>query len=275
MSVSKTTDSGANWTRYNFAVNGFTYALAVDPANSDIVYVGGVPGLYMTTDGGVNWSDVSVGLTGCVYALAIAPQNPRAVFAGTPDGVFKSTDSGRTWSNTGCSDVNALLVHHEHPDTIYAGTSYGVFVSTTGGGGWTAINEGLDTLEITSLGVNSTYLFAGTDGKGIYRRGFEIGKEEAKKELSQNLLFSVVPNPARSEVRIHYVLSQQSYVELTIYEVQGRLVHTLVSQTQDAGAHSVLWDGLDKAGEPVSSGIYFARLSVQRENRFIKLLITK
>ena len=275
MSVSKTTDSGTNWTRYNLTTDGFTHACVIDPTNSDIVYAGGVGGLYLTTDGGENWSDISVGVSGNVYALALAPQNPTTVFTGTPDGVFKSTDSGRTWSNTGCSDVNALLVHHNHPDTVYAGTSYGVFVSATGGGGWTAMNEGFDTLEVTSLGMNDAYLFAGTDGKGMYRRGFEVGKEEAKRELSQKLILCAQPNPTRGQTEIHYVLSRQSYVELTIYGVQGCLVRTLVSQIKAPGEHSVLWDGLDKEGAFVSSGIYFGRLSGQKEDRFIKLVITK
>ena len=275
MSVSKTTDSGTDWMRHNLATDGFTCALAIDPTNSDIVYAGGVPGVYRTTDGGVNWSDVSVGLSGSVYALAIAPQNPTAVFAGTPDGVFKSADSGKTWSNTGCSDVNALLVHHNNPDTVYAGTCHGVFVSTTGGGGWTAMNEGFDTLEITSLGMNAAYLFAGTDGKGMYRRGLDIGKEEVKRQLSQNIIFRAQPNPTRNKTEIHYVLSQQSYVELTIYGVQGCLVRKLVSQIQESGAHIVLWDGLDKEGEPVSSGIYLCRLSTHRDTHFIKLVLSR
>ncbi len=276
MSVSKTTDNGISWKRYNLSTtDGFTYALAIDPTNSDIVYAGGVPGLYKTTDGGVNWLNISSGISGFVYALAIDHQNPTTVFAGTPDGVFKSLDSGETWSNTGCGDVNALLVHPNHPHIIYAGTSHGVFVSTKGGGDWTEMNEGLDTLEITSLGVNTSYLFAGTDGNGMYRRGFEVGKEEEKREPLGDLGFFVQPNPTRGKMTIHYVLSRQSWVELAIYGIQGSLVRKLVSQVQEPGAHTLLWDGMDKGGEPVSSGIYFCRLLINKNTFFIKLILLK
>lgn len=274
MSVSQTTDNGSSWNRYHLtATDGFTYCLAVDPTNSDIVYAGGVPGLYKTTNGGADWEDISSGLSGYVYAVAIDQESPATVFAGTPNGVYKSIDSGKTWINTECRDVNALLVHNRDPDTVYAGTSQGVFVSTTGGGDWTEMNEGLDMLEITSLGMNNAYLFAGTNGRGIYRWGFEIGKEEDERKPSQNCIFCALPNPMRKKTALRYVLSRQSWVELTIYGAQGSLVRTLASQMQEPGTHTILWDGLDEEGEAVSSGVYFCRLFTQSRTDIFKLVV--
>jgi photosystem II stability/assembly factor-like uncharacterized protein len=276
MSVSKTTDNGSSWNRYQLTVtDGFTYCLAVDPTNSDIVYAGGVPGLYKTTNGGADWADISSGLSGYIYAIAIDQESPATVFAGTPHGVFKSIDSGKTWINTECRDVNAILVHKEDPDTVYAGTSQGVFVSTTGGGDWTEMNEGLDMLEITSLGMNNTYLFAGTDGRGIYRWGFEIGKEEDKSKPPRNQILCAQPNPMRRKTAIRYVLSQQSYIELTVYGIQGRVVRTLASQMQEPGTYTMVWDGLDEEGEAVSSGVYFCHLFSQSRTDITKLVLLR
>ena len=49
-------------------------------------------------------------------------------------------------------------------------------------------------------------------------------------------------------------------VELSIYDVTGRLVRTLVRGRVPAGMHSARWDGLDAARQPVAAGVYFSSL---------------
>jgi len=74
------------------------------------------------------------------------------------------------------------------------------------------------------------------------------------------------PNPFNSTTAINYRVSaisnQQSAVSLEIYNITGRLVKTLVDGRQEAGVHSVVWDGRDARGQEVGSGIYFYRLQV-------------
>jgi hypothetical protein len=170
MAVSKTTNSGGDWTRYTFSSNGYTYALAVDPSNSDIVYAGGDPRLYKTTNGGLNWLEVDAGLSGHVSCLAIDPNTTTTLYAGTSDGVFKSINSATTWNNTGCAEVTTILIDPNNTNIIYAGTNSGVYKSTAGGGNWTVMNDGLGDALITCLGINpELYLFAGTKGSAMYR----------------------------------------------------------------------------------------------------------
>jgi flagellar hook assembly protein FlgD len=49
-------------------------------------------------------------------------------------------------------------------------------------------------------------------------------------------------------------------VTLTVYDVSGRLVTTLVDETRGPGVHEVSWDGRDAARRQVSSGVYFYRI---------------
>jgi len=49
-------------------------------------------------------------------------------------------------------------------------------------------------------------------------------------------------------------------VSLRVYDVQGRMVRTLVDRNEPAGPHTVVWDGTDDSGRRVSSGTYFARI---------------
>jgi len=85
--------------------------------------------------------------------------------------------------------------------------------------------------------------------------------------LSQNN-----PNPFSSLTAISYSLPGsaddpygQSMVNLRIYDLTGKLVRTLVNESQGPGYYKVMWDGRDDQGERVSPGIYFYRISVHTD----------
>lgn len=67
------------------------------------------------------------------------------------------------------------------------------------------------------------------------------------------------PEPFTSETIIFYKLSEQNYVNLSVFDLSGRKIKTLVSEQQFAGSHSVVWDGKDDKNREVTSGIYFYR----------------
>ncbi|MCB0293321.1 MAG: T9SS type A sorting domain-containing protein, partial [Calditrichaeota bacterium] len=71
------------------------------------------------------------------------------------------------------------------------------------------------------------------------------------------------PNPFNPSTTIQYDLPQASEITLTIYNMLGQQVRVLVQQSQPVGRHSSVWDGLDADGLPVSSGIYFYRLTAR------------
>ena len=73
-------------------------------------------------------------------------------------------------------------------------------------------------------------------------------------------LTGIVPNPFNPETTIQYSLRGQSKVDIKIYDVAGRLVDVLASETQVAGQHSVVWRGTDRRGSSVASGVYFVRM---------------
>ncbi|MCF7813750.1 MAG: hypothetical protein K9N40_04660 [Candidatus Cloacimonetes bacterium] len=69
------------------------------------------------------------------------------------------------------------------------------------------------------------------------------------------------PNPFNPTTTISYDLSQDTKVELNIYNSKGQLIKSLVDAEQSAGYHQVIWNGTDNYGNQVSSGIYFSRFS--------------
>jgi len=78
--------------------------------------------------------------------------------------------------------------------------------------------------------------------------------DESDLELSNH------PNPFNPTTTISFRLDQPSYVRLDVFNVAGQKVRTLVDDELATGEHSVVWEGDDSHGRPVSSGIYFYRL---------------
>ena len=83
------------------------------------------------------------------------------------------------------------------------------------------------------------------------------------------------PNPFRTRTAIRFALPREMDVDLTIYNIAGRRVETLVSGTLPFGHHVVEWSGRDHRGALVSSGIYFYRLTTDEERLTKKLLYLK
>jgi hypothetical protein len=89
-------------------------------------------------------------------------------------------------------------------------------------------------------------------------------------ELDQNQ-----PNPFNSSTRISYTLPVRTNVLLEIYNVKGELVRTLQNGQQQAGKHSVQWNGLTNTGNQVNSGIYFYRLQANDFSGTMKMFIIR
>jgi parallel beta-helix repeat protein len=92
----------------------------------------------------------------------------------------------------------------------------------------------------------------------------EYTEEENRPPVFQ--LFQNYPNPFNSSTVIWYYLPDVGYqpaeVEITVYNLLGKVVRTLVKTRQYPGQHKVLWDGKDDSGKEVASGIYFYRMKV-------------
>ena len=83
------------------------------------------------------------------------------------------------------------------------------------------------------------------------------------------------PNPFNPMTTITYRLHQRSHVELTIFNVLGRAVRTLVQKELAAGEYSAVWDGRNEAGHPVPGGLYFYRLEADSFQKVAKMLFVK
>ena len=81
------------------------------------------------------------------------------------------------------------------------------------------------------------------------------------------------PNPFNPATTIKYALPQAADVELTVYNVVGQPVRTLVAEHQSAGRYVVEWDATDDSGHSLSSGMYFYRLQAGEKFREVKKML--
>ena len=176
--------------------------LAVDPADSDIVYAGTGGGVKKSTDGGRSWRTVLWrGRYMGVSALLIAPTTPQVVYAaafvsepadcgigGTTrcrqrQLLVKTTNGGKTWQQTGLPASNPegypeiLALDPRRPTTLYAAAGKAVLTSTDAGSSWQPITDGLPAKrQVTSLVVDprqrgTVYLglWSRSTAKGIFK----------------------------------------------------------------------------------------------------------
>jgi aminopeptidase N len=106
-----------------------------------------------------------------------------------------------------------------------------------------------------TMRTNSEYILRNLLGEPYDAAGVDEGPLAAEVRLSQN-----IPNPFGGTTRIAFSLSKPAYVRLGVYDVRGREVAELVDRKMDAGKHSVAWNGVDRAGRRVASGVYWCLL---------------
>jgi photosystem II stability/assembly factor-like uncharacterized protein len=159
--IFKTTDGGGSWVPVSPETLGSS--LAVDPANSQIVYAGSLGGVFKSTDGGKTWNPSRSGMGQVqVTALALAPSNPHILYAGTTAGVFRSNNNAASWVSVSQGLIEprilALAVDPQDSSTVYSssqGEIGGVFKTTNGGASWSATYlSGLSAVAVGNFAVN-------------------------------------------------------------------------------------------------------------------------
>ena len=88
-------------------------------------------------------------------------------------------------------------------------------------------------------------------------------------------LYENYPNPFNPDTKIEYQLPEASFINISIFNILGQRVKTLVSETQDAGYHQAIWNGLNDNGKHVPSGIYFYNMNTARYSKTRKMVMLK
>jgi hypothetical protein len=102
----------------------------------------------------------------------------------------------------------------------------------------------------------------------------DVAVDESSLPLKFVLLQNY-PNPFNNSTWIKYNIPTKSHIHLSVYDLLGQKINTLVNQPLAIGNYSSLWDSKDDNGMPVASGVYFCRMETYKSNESRKMLLLK
>lgn len=94
-------------------------------------------------------------------------------------------------------------------------------------------------------------------------------------KLNDYSLFPNYPNPFNQKTKICYQINKSGHAKLSIFNISGQLVRTLVDSQQAAGYHEIVWDGKDSNDEDIASGLYIYCLDYSNKKLLGKALLIK
>ncbi len=190
----KSVDGGLTWytTTDSLTVLGVS-AIAIDPTNSDIIYIatgdgdGGATysiGVLYSTDGGYTWNTTGLNWqitqSRRISKLLIHPINPDILIAATNNGIYKTNNAGVTWNLIQSGNFKDMEFKPGDPSTIYAcGSSY--YKSTDTGNSFNQVTSGVPAsysvnrlaIAVTPANPDYVYMLAGSSSNsgfyGLYR----------------------------------------------------------------------------------------------------------
>lgn len=153
----------------------------------------------------------------------------------------KQGDPGVNYGRIGPTLLGAKIHHFAYPFTMFSPSDYRAII---------VFNAGLSNADVFIDNVSLKQIV-------------DTAVTNLHRPVTDFHLYSNYPNPFNRETRITYYLAKPSTVDLTIYNINGQLIRSLIEKVQQQGANCVDWDGKDQFGFAESSGIYFFKLTIE------------
>ena len=185
------------------------------------------------------------------YNTPVPPAIPDE-FSDETSNIQKTLGMANAGPNTGNSQFYINLVNNDYLDP-----NYPCFGITT---------EGFDVvLEIGSVPTNSN----DKPIDDVIMDSLRVtGQTTSISELhNAPVLVEVYPNPFISSTQISFEIKQNSHVDLSIYDIHGRLVSQLINEHRQVGVHNVMWNDVDATDE-----VYFMRITTEEGAKTVRLM---
>ncbi len=277
--IFKSNDGGLNWevTNNGFELDGNAMSvLAASEQSAQVVYAASSPkatrpNVYRTINGGTSWSQITQDLPDRFPTdMTVDPNNDEIAYItfggfGTSH-VFKTMNGGDSWIDigNGLPDIPtwSVTVDPENSSHLYVGNEIGIYHSSDGGQSWTNINGDLpDAVFAMDLIISRSNrkLRVATHGNGAYELDLALlnSTEETTNTITGFVLQQNYPNPFNPVTNIEFQLETSGEVLLEVFDIQGRLVETIVNEFRSAGSYQVQFNGASLA-----SGTYIYRLKL-------------
>ncbi len=278
--IYKSTDYGDTWSHVftSFNYEAFTQIL-IDTFHPDTIYFG----RHRSLDGGLTWQENALELR----IDEIHPQNSNILFGSNLHGndIQISYDWGNSFQLMDeylngpfpGQNIRKFTIAKDNPDYLfYCTLNDGIHYSNNSGNNWQKL-EGIyenRSLEIIPL-INENKFYIATHGDGVWVYDTTYITILPEKEKEDDKMIHIYPNPFSHQLHINYQLFEKAIVNIDILNISGKLITTLTNKTQLQGKYEEIWNGKDKNGNKVNSGLYLIRLQLGGKVYTQKLLFVK
>lgn len=213
-----------------------------------------------------------------IQSLPILDNKLSIVMSINNNDVFKnSSDIRSSYNMNGVWDVR-IIRSQEDGEIILSNT-------------FTGLNE--LGLKIITLDIQNRYVHNILENKdyvirdnfrSIYELKFIVGDESYVNRMISEILSNIpiehslsqnYPNPFNPKTVINYELRRTGNTRITIYNILGQEVRSLVNGLKNYGKHTIVWNGQDKSGKLVSSGVYFSEMVINDFRSTRKMVLMK
>ena len=221
------------------------------------------------------------GETGCITQMV--PYAPWELEACNPTQIINetSTDNGATWIDNGTNNYSNFSADclpqtysWENWDGNQAERHFDYDVLSVGKISSTYDNSNLRCTKITSkefvdnIWVNSEKIWLSYQGLMLKTISESVIPDEFT--LTQNY-----PNPFNPNTNIDFSLSEKTNVQLSIYDLSGKLIKELTNTQMQIGNYNIVWDGTSTDGVKVGAGVYLYQLQTDNFSETRKMILLK
>ena len=202
--------------------------------------------------------------------LARHPDEPGVLYAAATSGCFVSGDGGRTWRRVLSPRgrpwrLARLRGDPSQADAVYLAAGRELYQSLDRGATWRALDAGypgvpwINDVAVDPLDPSILYVATSAGLFWLEDRPTAVTAEAAVPRTTE--LMRSYPNPFNASTVLPFRLATAGRVRIDIFNLLGQRVRRLLDERRTPGLHKVRWTGTDDRGGPISSGLYFYRLT--------------
>ncbi len=277
-SMVKTTDGGNTWSSVVTGAGVDLYDVYFTDANNGVI-IGKNGTVKYTTDGGATWNNST--LNGVPSGALTGASFNDIEFYGTNIGYIvgvvnlKTIDGGLTWNYFELPDPTKQMykIAAFSADKWLTAGQLAAFETTDGGTSWVSICD-TNVIDVTGLyGVaydKQGYCWVTSNYSSVFTTAPFVGVDDEFTNVSSFNLNQNYPNPFNPSTVINYSINEPGLVNLSVFNLLGQKISTLVNKQQNTGSYSVNYDAKN-----LSSGVYFYSLKVNNNSVTKKMMLIR
>jgi len=284
-SLYKSEDYGNTW---ELIINDLPYTkysnLIIDPQHPDTMYFGKSRSL----DGGLTWEKGVLDKR----IDAVHPQNSNILYGSSTSGDNNGNDihvsydwglsfhlldkySGGVFNG---QNIRNFTIAKDNPDYLFYCTSNdGIHFSIDAGANWQQLEGNYEkrTLDIIPLVDEDKYYIASHgDGVWVYDPTY-VSVPDLSSPRKENKLLRVAPNPFNEQATIYYETNISGQVNISVYDLQGKRITTLIDEHKTKGEYEIIWNGKDQNAKEIIPGIYLLLFQSGKNTNSCKIVLFK